>query len=1030
MKAMTTRRRLACLCMTVLLVATVVPINAQADTAPSVRITTHWVGQGATDVAHAYMLTFSDNGTYGFEIDMQHLRNGSQLETSHSVLWSSEAGVRTALLTFNTSLSWGDQVDLGVTITDHNDDSGLEIETVRSFVVGRWNQPMDDHEVLLSTTWELGQSYETAAGDQNFSLGFTGQGWQERVGDTLSSWELGNGSFSTVESTADGITELDLVLTQLWKNETIVAGVLTSQVFDARGFGELRTELLDGDTSTVIQADVSQAMLNRSIVNGVIGEQLSLEATGSLNISEDDGENNSLAIDGELAVFFFEYADVDGVRVLQHTQFEAMADFVLIDEGTRLDVSLDGFTSLERWEHGVRTQHLEELYGDGTFGFTDQEENASLQVNGTILDLHTKLENGTTLVDDLHVDGTLTGDVQGTFGVLRGIETTGMQANSTGQEHLVNVIFQESWFNITGVNGGNFFDGAGVGATHNQTWDYQAVQSDWDNRTVRLVWRQTGPDASEGEEFPEHSPVQQNATAPVAEENLGDVTVGRETGWMPIPLNTDDRLRLNGQEGLTLTVEVGNTRVDARDGHNLSVIEWTGVYEGGGEAGNASGAMVVQGPLKGLLSSVQRSLTLPFGEENETMVLQETQVLERVLSPEIVSPDENNPPVISAIGWREGLAQGEGGAVAHLQATVEDSEWNVVSVVADLSAFGLGTVELNDRGLNGDGTVGDDVYTTSVIIPGLEIGSFAVNVSATDSFGATASEANTVEVANQPPRILAVEIVPASLERGQSVVVNVVAYDGHGVRSVHLDLRAFGGALVELTLESEDAPWAGMIEMPSGMTPGYQSLLVVAEDKQGAVAQERVYTPAPAGVGDPVFGPHHVDRSVSMPIEVQILNDRPSIITSYFIVDKTPESGVVYTVEVNDPDGVERVQINLGVFTPIGGKTWTLMHDDGVNGGDEVAGDGIYSVPLSILSSTPLGTHEISLRAFDTYGELNTASAAITLEEVEGSTEGTEGLSAAVLGGLGLLVLLGAVVVLTVLIRRGGQGGGDRFGMQ
>ena len=1029
MKAMTTRRRLACLCMTVLLVATVVPINAQADTAPSVRITTHWVGQGATDVAHAYMLTFSDNGTYGFEIDMQHLRNGSQLETSHSVLWGSEAGVRTALLTFNTSLSWGDQVDLGVTITDHNDDSGLEIETVRSFVVGRWNQPMDDHEVLLSTTWELGQSYETAAGDQNFSLGFTGQGWQERVGDTLSSWELGNGSFSTVESTADGITELDLVLTQLWKNETIVAGVLTSQVFDARGFGELRTELLDGDTSTVIQADVSQAMLNRSIVNGVIGEQLSLEATGSLNISEDDGENNSLAIDGELAVFFFEYADVDGVRVLQHTQFEAMADFVLIDEGTRLDVSLDGFTSLERWEHGVRTQHLEELYGDGTFGFTDQEENASLQVNGTILDLHTKLENGTTLVDDLHVDGTLTGDVQGTFGVLRGIEATGMQANSTGQEHLVNVIFQESWFNITGVNGGNFFDGAGVGATHNQTWDYQAVQSDWDNRTVRLVWRQTGPDASEGEEFPEHSPVQQNATAPVAEENLGDVTVGRETGWMPIPLNTDDRLRLNGQEGLTLTVEVGNTRVDARDGHNLSVIEWTGVYEGGGEAGNASGAMVVQGPLKGLLSSVQRSLTLPFGEENETMVLQETQVLERVLSPEIVSPDENNPPVISAIGWREGLAQGEGGAVAHLQATVEDSEWNVVSVVADLSAFGLGTVELNDRGLNGDGTVGDDVYTTSVIIPGLEIGSFAVNVSATDSFGATASEANTVEVANQPPRILAVEIVPASLERGQSVVVNVVAYDGHGVRSVHLDLRAFGGALVELTLESEDAPWAGMIEMPSGMTPGYQSLLVVAEDKQGAVAQERVYTPAPAGVGDPVFGPHHVDRSVSMPIEVQILNDRPSIITSYFIVDKTPES-VVYTVEVNDPDGVERVQINLGVFTPIGGKTWTLMHDDGVNGGDEVAGDGIYSVPLSILSSTPLGTHEISLRAFDTYGELNTASAAITLEEVEGSTEGTEGLSAAVLGGLGLLVLLGAVVVLTVLIRRGGQGGGDRFGMQ
>ena len=482
--------------MVVVLLASVLPLHVQANEHPSVRITTHWVGQGTSDAPHAYLLTFSDNGSYGIEVDMEHTHNGSLLDTGHTMVWGSAEGVRTALLTFNTSLSWGDTIQLTVTITDHDDATDLDIETVRDVVVGLWNQPMDDHEILLSTTWALDQSYTTDAGDQNFSLAFSGQGWQERVGDTLSSWELGNGSFATVESTDDGVTELDLVLTQLWKNETIVAGVLTSQVFDAQGFGGLKTTLVDGDTTTVIDADVSNAMLNRSVINGVVGERLSLEATGLLNVSEDDGENNSLNIDGELAVFFFEYADVDGERILQHTQFEAMADFVLIDEETRLDVSLNGFTSVERWEDGVRTQHLEELYGDGTFGFADQDENASVQINGTILDLHTKLENGTTMIDDLHVDGTLTGDVQGTFGVVRGIETTGMQANITGEEFLVNVIFQESWFNITGVNGGNFFDGAGVGATHNQTWDYQAVQSDWENRTVRLVWRERGPDAS------------------------------------------------------------------------------------------------------------------------------------------------------------------------------------------------------------------------------------------------------------------------------------------------------------------------------------------------------------------------------------------------------------------------------------------------------------------------------------------------------------------------------------------------------
>ena len=339
---------------------------------------------------------------------------------------------------------------------------------------------MDDHEVMLSTSWALDQSYDNEEGQQRFALAFTGQGWQERVGDTLSSWELGNGTFQTLETTPDGASDLDLVLTQLWKNETVVGGVLTSQVFDARGYGGLQTTLLDGGTETVVQANVSQALLNRSYIDGIIGEHLLLEATGVLNVSEEGEENDSLDIDGELAVFFFEYRDIDGVRVLQHTQFEAMADLVVVDDGSRLDVALDGFTSLERWENGVRTEHLEELYGGGTFGFADQDENASVQVNGTILDLHTKIENGTTLIDDLHVDGTLTGDVQGSFGVLRSIETTGMQANATGDAFLVNVIFQESWFNITGINGGNFFDGAGVGATHNETWDYQVVQSDWD----------------------------------------------------------------------------------------------------------------------------------------------------------------------------------------------------------------------------------------------------------------------------------------------------------------------------------------------------------------------------------------------------------------------------------------------------------------------------------------------------------------------------------------------------------------------
>ena len=439
MGTMNDRRRSLSLFLVAVLLSSFVPPSVQANDALSVSISTHWVGEGATDTAHAYLLTFSDNGTFVIDVDMHHERSGAVLENAHTIAWGSENGLRTALLSFNTSLAWGDLIDLSIVITGHDGATGLSVESSRTLTVGQWNQPMEDHEVLLSTTWGLDQTYATEAGDQNFSLAFTGQGWQERVGETLSSWELGNGAYRTVESTEEGTTELDLVLTQLWKNETTVAGVLTSQVFDARGFGDLRTTVVDGDTVSVIDANVSSAYLNRSVINGVVGEHLALQATGLLNVSEET-EDASLNIDGELAVFLFEYVDVDGERILQHTQFEAMADFVQIDDGVRLDISLDGFSSLERWEDGVRSLHLEELYGGGTFGYTEQDENASAQVNGTIYDFHQKVENGTTLVDDLHVDGTLTGDVQGTFGVLRGIETSGMQTNASGQAFLVNVI--------------------------------------------------------------------------------------------------------------------------------------------------------------------------------------------------------------------------------------------------------------------------------------------------------------------------------------------------------------------------------------------------------------------------------------------------------------------------------------------------------------------------------------------------------------------------------------------------------------
>ena len=573
---------------------------AQADGQPvAPSITTSWTENGNADINHAYTLTFADDDAYEIEVNLTHMRNEAALANEAFTTWSSVDGHRIADIVFNTSLQWGDEITLEIDIIGWNGDALLEpVHASRSLTVGTWNQPMADHEVTTSTTWDLNQTFADQNGTQTFALSFVGQGWQERVGLALNSWELGSGVLQSTEITNESETSLNLILDSIWKNETIMSGILTSQVFDARGSGTLLITTADGPTTTMIMANVPDGRFNRTMINGNISERVNLEATGELNITSDD-EDGLLSIEGEIGVLYIETWDENGVRRLDHTQFEALANMILEDDETRIDIDLDGLTALERWVDGVRVDHKEEFVGSGTFGFGESDENSSIQVNGTILDFHTLVEDGITLTDDMHVDGIITGDAQGSFGILRTIEETGEQANATGQVFMVNVIHDESWFNLTGINGGNFFDGAGIGASHNETWDYQVIQSDWDNRTVRLVWEETGADASNGDEKPARSPIQNNATQPEAQEILGDITIVRETGLMPIPMVAHDIVHLGGEDGLELTVEAYATGLDPRDGFNLSVVHWTGLY--GDSGGFANGSIVDQGPLLSLI---------------------------------------------------------------------------------------------------------------------------------------------------------------------------------------------------------------------------------------------------------------------------------------------------------------------------------------------------------------------------------------------------------------------------------------------
>ena len=945
-------------------------LMVSAQDSPSVSITTDWTSDSALSNEHAYILAFADSSAHDYDVTIEHFRDSVDLSPSIQTTFLENTPVLTARIVLDTNLAWNDSVSISIAINGHDGNTlPAPIVVERLFTVGSWNQPMADHEVTTTTAWSLEQNYQTEDGNQSFMLLFEGNGWQQRIGEVLNSYELGNGTLTTSENTENSTTIFDLDFESFWKNETVTSGVLTSQVIQARGTGDIILQLEEDGLVTTVNGTVVDALLNRSNIDNVVTERLRLEAFGSLLVDgEDDGAR--FDVDGEISLLLLETIDIDGVRVLEHTQIEATADMLLTDDGSEFNLELDQFETLERWENGVRVDHLVLTRGDGTFGFEDEEENSSMVVNGTVHTFHNRVEDGITLIDDVHVDGTLSGDVQGTFGVLQTIEETGTQRNHTLVEHDVNVIHSETWFNVTGIGGSNFFGGSGAGSYYNNSYIYQATNADWNNRTVRLVWTETGPDPSNGDERPERSPIEQEPTPPQVEEALGNISVGREAGFAPVPMETGDVVRLLAQDGIVLTVTAGQETIEPRDAKNLSVIEWTGVYSDG-VSGTAFGSIVHKGPLMGLLASTTRSFEIEFGDNGELALLNESQAVDAILSPSIVSADDNTAPQILDLSLTEGLVFGEGASPSRLVAVVEDTDWNVVSVNVDLSSVGLGTVSMNDRGLDGDQTIGDNQWTTMVSVQGLEVGDVSISVAVIDEWGETDTLSTNMTVENQAPRILSAAITPETVVRGGAAVLSLDVLDYHGVDSIVVDLRQYGG---EETQCIKLDVWTCELVIPNGMTPGVQLLTVRLVDNLGATI---LVTKTQAS--EHHFQPSSTDVDLAVTVE----NTPPTLtlITTEALERGDSNSEQAIEIRVEDPDGILLVRADLGVLKPLGQTgRWVTLYDNG-QGLDKVANDGIYTATASIRTSTPISTHEIFLQASDSFGDATPPTSYIVFVE-------------------------------------------------
>ena len=178
------------------------------------------------------------------------------------------------------------------------------------------------------------------------------------------------------------------------------------------------------------------------------------------------------------------------------------------------------------------------------------------------------------------------------------------------------------------------------------------------NRTIRYTYVEDN--GSTEDEFPENSPIIQNPDSPEANAIFSN-HISRETGVCPQILAIGDSFQLIGNKEMTLEVSVTNSKIAYIDGHEISVAEWHGIFGG---ISSANGSIINEGPLSGLLNEVSRVLTLDVGDNSEISLIEEQRV-DRILSPSIVTFDENTPPMLSgnsesSVRFRESVLSSEG----------------------------------------------------------------------------------------------------------------------------------------------------------------------------------------------------------------------------------------------------------------------------------------------------------------------------------------------------------------------------------
>ena len=423
-------------------------VNADQEDSLTATIHSNWLGEGN----HGYLIKFDRVPTAeelgGIVVSSHHQISEQESSNQTNFTWGNGLGIIEIdeySITLPNQIAYGDQIDIDVFLNN-------TIIASRAFNPVIWTQPLADHEVTLSTHWELNQTEESAQGEDNYLLIFDGQGWQKRTASILESNELGNGTLFMSESTDEGNILFDLNLDSVWRNETTIDGLLTDSEFEMRGNGSVSV-FDNSEGEMYVNITVLDALINRSMNSEIISEEFLIEGFGQLNMHQED-EDSSTEMDGAISYFKLEYYDVNGVRIKNYNDIVATAEMEQHDGDNHIYLEVTELRFFESWLDGERIGEHNLISAQGTFDISDEEKrdedtneteesSEGTTINGTIVHFETESIDGNTVEDYMHVYGTISGDTQGTWGLLREIEDVGPSGNDSGDIFTVNVIHNQ-----------------------------------------------------------------------------------------------------------------------------------------------------------------------------------------------------------------------------------------------------------------------------------------------------------------------------------------------------------------------------------------------------------------------------------------------------------------------------------------------------------------------------------------------------------------------------------------------------------